>query len=343
MKRAFTLIELLVVIAIIAILAAMLMPALAKARASARQAACASNEHNIGLAIQMFRGDHDQKWTAGKLASQEGQCQVLGFVMSQYLGDWGVMVCPNLDTPYPRVPDLASGSTGNCEEPVGSGNWFRDGGPEQIAYFYDEWNIPGTIDPARTILGDGLAMHTQAGPEPANHDNGANLLFADTAVQWQPKQSASVRWTLTAAQCQVLADNMGWLCTYGPYTGEFVQYGHITNPRMQDTSLHDASGAAFTAPDDVYFHEENSDGNTYNAFPVQLDVIATADRGSSYPWWQEMPGLHATDCMLGGGAIANTLWWAGNPWWRGSYSGVYAGLSGWQWGVDVAYEGQVYQ
>lgn len=124
-RSGFTLIELLVVIAIISILAAILFPVFARARETARAAACVSNMKQIGLAIAQYRQDYDGFYPFSRVYSPSVSEQKNWYdgYLDPYIKGKPISKCPS-------VPD----------------NW-------QIGYSYNQafGFFPGEqIDPPRT-------------------------------------------------------------------------------------------------------------------------------------------------------------------------------------------------
>ena len=98
-RQRFTLIELLVVVAIIAILAAMLLPALSRAREMARVSVCSSNQKQLGAAMQMYFDEYDggqPVW--GAYSSDPARLHLYVIRLTPYLGFPQVMKAPDVDT-----------------------------------------------------------------------------------------------------------------------------------------------------------------------------------------------------------------------------------------------------
>jgi len=126
--KAFTLIELLVVVAIIAILAAMLLPALYRAREESKRAGCQQNLKNIGMALQMYIGDNDQwlLWTNDCGNSQTRTCHDMFWyeLLTPYTEGTQVFRCPSNSTSWQRNACGMTNARGDAYSTDYAVNWF---------------------------------------------------------------------------------------------------------------------------------------------------------------------------------------------------------------------------
>lgn len=205
-SRAFTLIELLVVIAVIAILTALLFPVFAKVREKARQATCASNQRQLGIAFAQYAQDNDERMP-GLTDGRPGANAAGGWMFFSVFGDniiapvfdpsrgalypyvksKGVYVCP--DDPKGQAAGL-SYAANSC---LGDENATDEPHPGRLLAAFDAPasflllaeedadfkpdHLTGTTNDAYLSLyyNDGISVR---------HTGGTNVGFVDGHVKW---------------------------------------------------------------------------------------------------------------------------------------------------------------